>query len=102
LVIYGVVFGGACRFLDGVICRQAGNPYLVGMLCALAPPVISFSRGDIAVYTMDITAAIVTTLVLNRAGKAIFGTGLVYPKGDNAMPNASADLIEAQPWPTAR
>lgn len=71
--IYGLVLGFVLRIFDDVLRRQPRNPWPVAMLAAMSPKIVAFSRGDIAVYTVELLGLLVVWMIILWIMKAGFG-----------------------------
>ncbi len=85
LVFYGVFLGMAFRFFDELLMRQSGNPFLLGIMSAIAGQIIAYSRGDIGVFSMQIASGVITGLMLSYVARVFFGTGMVYPSDEDRI-----------------
>ena len=72
--IYGLLVGGVFRIFDDILRRQPLNPWPIAMLAAMSPKIVAYSRGDIAIYTVELVGLAVTTVILMKLIKPIFGT----------------------------
>ena len=72
--IYGLLVGGVFRVFDDILRRQPLNPWPIAMLAAMSPKIVAYSRGDIAIYTVELVGLAITTVILMKLIKPIFGT----------------------------
>ncbi|QDS97528.1 hypothetical protein [Adhaeretor mobilis] len=82
LVFYGLLVGVSLRFFDELLVRQAGNPYILGMLTAMSGHLIGWTRGDIGTFTLQIILSAIAGLLIAFVGRLITGTGLEYPRAN--------------------
>ncbi len=73
-VIFGLLVGGVFRVFDDILRRQPFNPWPVAMLAAMSPKIVAYSRGDIAIYTVELVGLAVVTIIILKLMKPIFGT----------------------------
>lgn len=74
LIFYGVLLGTLFRFFDGVLVRESDNPYVIGTFCAISGHVLGLSRGDLALFIINIIAGMLTALLLSTMARIFFGT----------------------------
>jgi hypothetical protein len=79
LVFYGVLFGLAMRYFDELLLRQWDNPYVMGILAGASGQIIAFSRGDIGLFCVLISGAVLAGLVVKFVGRFLVGYRLIYP-----------------------
>ena len=72
--IYGLLVGGVFRIFDDILRRQPLNPWPIAMLAAMSPKIVAYSRGDIAIYTVELVGLTVVTVIMMKLMKPIFGT----------------------------
>jgi hypothetical protein len=72
--IYGLLVGGVFRIFDDILRRQPLNPWPIAMLAAMSPKIVAYSRGDIAIYTVELVGLTVITVIMMKLIKPIFGT----------------------------
>ena len=72
--IYGCILGFLFRVLDDIMTRQPLNPWPIAMLTAISSKLIGYSRGDIAVYSVEIIGVVVVTFLAMASLKMIFGS----------------------------
>ena len=84
-VLYAFLFGSFLRFVDELLIRQPGNPYLIGALVAMSGQIMAWTRGGIDVMSMQIIMVCALTVFVGWVGKIVFGAGLVYPRTDHLV-----------------
>ena len=72
--IYGLLVGGVFRIFDDILRRQPLNPWPIAILAAMSPKIVAYSRGDIAIYTVELVGLTVITVIMMKLIKPIFGT----------------------------
>ncbi len=72
--LYGVLVGGFLRIFDDVIRRQPGNPWPIALLAAMSPKIVGYSRGDIAIYTVEVIGLCIIMFGVMFMLRAFFGT----------------------------
>ncbi|MCP4836756.1 MAG: hypothetical protein GY895_18550, partial [Phycisphaera sp.] len=72
--IYGLVVGGVFRIFDDLLRRQPSNPWLIAMLAAMSPKLVAYSRGDIAVYTVELLGLAILFIVVLKITGLAFGS----------------------------
>jgi hypothetical protein len=85
LVFYGLLCALALRFLDELLVRQPGNPYILAAFATMTPHIVGWSRGDIGTFTLQLIACFLAGAALGFLGRLFFGTGVVYPRTDRLM-----------------
>ncbi|QDT67220.1 hypothetical protein MalM25_01170 [Planctomycetes bacterium MalM25] len=83
--LYAFLFGSFLRFVDELLVRQPGNPYLIGALVAMSGQLIAWTRGGIDVMSMQIILVCAITVFVGWAGKIVLGVGLHYPRTDHLV-----------------
>ena len=73
-ILYGFIVGGFLRIFDDVIRRQPGNPWPLALLAAMSPKLVGYSRGDIAIYTVEIIGLCIIVFGLLWILRIIFGS----------------------------
>lgn len=84
-ILYAIGFGSFLRFIDELLVRQAGNPYLIGALAAMSGQIIGWPRGGIEVMSLQIMMVCFITAMISWIGSAILGGKLVYPRTDHLV-----------------
>lgn len=84
VAFYSLLFGMALRYFDELLIRQAGNPYLLAAFAAMASHIFGWTRGDIGTFNIQIIGSCIIALMLSWLGRALFGTGIVYPRTGSA------------------
>ena len=72
--IYGLVVGGVFRIFDDLLRRQPSNPWLIAILAAMSPKIVAYSRGDIAVYTVELLGLAILFIVILKITGLVFGS----------------------------
>jgi hypothetical protein len=93
LVFYAVLCAAGMRFLDELLARQPGNPYLLGAFAAMSGHIIGWPRGDIATFSVQIIGCFLAAIVLNWLGRVVFGTGVVYPRTNKLRLVGRGELV---------
>ena len=71
---YGLLVGGVFRIFDDILRRQPLNPWPIAMLAAMSPKVVAYSRGDIAVYTVELLGLTILFVVILKVTSLVFGS----------------------------
>ncbi len=77
-VIYGIILGGAFRWFDELLRADPENPYRLGVLAAMSPQLVGLSRGDIAIFGMQLLGSVAFGIVVVWLIKRTLG-GLPSP-----------------------
>jgi hypothetical protein len=80
LIFYAVLIASGFRLLDQMLVTRFENPFLLGIFSSISGQLIAFSRGDIGIFIVSIAAGILTGILLNWIGRAIFGTSVDVPQ----------------------
>lgn len=98
--IYGLVLGFILRVFDDILRRQSRNPWPVAMLAAMSPKIVAYSRGDIAVYTVELLGLLVLWLLGMKVLGMIFGrvdeSEFHDPPFDDGSWNSNADSMAGE------
>ncbi|MBX3355834.1 MAG: hypothetical protein KF724_09065 [Phycisphaeraceae bacterium] len=86
VIIYGVILGFFFRYYDDKMSHQPENGFILGTLGAMSSNIITFSRGDIATFAVDILACMVAGWLLMRVSRFIWGTVVLEPVDEEADP----------------
>jgi hypothetical protein len=84
VALYSLLCGLVLRYFDELLTRQAGNPYLLAAFAAMASHIFGWTRGDIGTFNIQIVGSCILVLLLAWVGRALFGTGLIYPRTGSA------------------
>ncbi len=74
LILYAVLAGGAIRYLDEILVRNPGDPYLMGFLSAASVQIVGFTRGDIATMVPLTLLCFAVLVALLWAARMVLGT----------------------------
>lgn len=96
LIFYGVLFGLCFRFYDELLFRQSNNPYILAVLGAISGHVVAFSRGDIAVFAIQIISVIAAIGLMVFIGRFAFGTHLKYPRSTDNLRSRSSRVAQSR------
>lgn len=77
-VFYAVLFATIFRFFDELLMRQPSNPFLAGMLAAAAGDLGGLVRGDIVIFGVQATAAVIAGFVIAGVGRICVGRSVCY------------------------
>lgn len=77
VIFYGVLFASIMRYFDTLLARDPGNPYVLAIFASSSGHLIGFARGDIALFSLLILAAAITTLTLSWLARRFLGTEIV-------------------------
>ncbi|HYO26090.1 MAG TPA: hypothetical protein VEQ85_14200, partial [Lacipirellulaceae bacterium] len=74
LLLYAVLAGGLVRYVDELLLRHPGNPYLMGFLGGASVQIVGFTRGDIATMFPLALLCYVVLLAMVWGTRAVLGT----------------------------
>ena len=74
VIIYGVILGFFFRFFDEKLRLQPTNGFVLGTFGAISSNTITFSRGDIATFSLEIIASLISGWMLARLARFVWGT----------------------------
>ncbi len=99
VIIYGFLWSFGIRFIDDPLKRQSTNPFLLSIFATCAPHVLGWSRGDIAIVTIECLECFFFAGILSIAARVLFGTVRrarplgTYPPGSRLVYDARSSAI---------
>lgn len=85
-VLYAIGFGGFLRFMDELLVRQPGNPFVVGTVVAMSGQILGWPRGGIETMGLQVLLAFFIMMMICWVGRTFFGGGLAYQRSDHLDP----------------
>jgi hypothetical protein len=79
-ILYAVIIGLALRFVDELLVRHPGNPFLLGFLCSASVQIAAFIRGDLATMSALALLCFVFMIALAWATKMVVGAEANWAK----------------------
>lgn len=74
LILYAVLIVVLIRVLDDALVRQPTNVFLLGILCASSPHLVSITRGDTCNMSAEILESFFFAWGISLVGRFLFGT----------------------------
>ena len=74
IMLYGFLIVIVIRLMDDAMRRHPDNRFLLGALCAGAPHMLAWTRGDISVMTVEVLEAMAFAIALSWFCRFLHGT----------------------------
>jgi len=74
IALYGFLAALGIRILDDAMRRQPDNVFLLAILCASAPHLVAWARGEVSIMTTEILEAFLFAWGLSLMCRFLFGT----------------------------
>lgn len=74
IVFYGFLMVVLIRLMDDALRRQPDNRFLLGVLCAGAPHMLAWTRGDISTMTIEVLEALAFAIAVGWFYRFLYGT----------------------------
>lgn len=82
-ILYGLLFGMLFRYLDEMLVRKSGNPFMMALFCTNASQILAMARGSIDVFMMQVIAGMLAVLLIAFLTKLFFGVAHIDPRTDH-------------------
>ena len=79
LILYAVLLSIGIRLFDDPMRAQPDNPYLISMLAAASPHIVSFPRGDMGTMTLESLECFLFAFMVSVATRFVYGTARGTP-----------------------
>ncbi|TWT73747.1 hypothetical protein Pla123a_36400 [Posidoniimonas polymericola] len=89
MVIYALLATIGIRFIDEPLKADPTNPFLIATLTAAFPHLMNWTRGSIAVMTVEVGECVFFALLLGFVSRAFWGTRTTLQAPAQAYPYAS-------------
>lgn len=83
--LYAVMFGSFLRFVDELLIRQPGNPFIIGALVGMSGQVIGWPRGGIEAMSLQIFMVCFVVTAVYWVGTIVLGGKVQYARTDHVV-----------------